>query len=73
MVKLPIGCLLPKTRVSKKIQQEVHRIVNRNLLEIERIERTQKLTTADYEMLHVAKKYGKLVRDLVDELSECKK
>lgn len=73
MVKLPIGCLFPKTKVSRRIQQDVHRIVNRNLLEIEKIERTQKLTTADYEMLHLAKKYGRLVRDLVDELSECKK
>lgn len=73
MVKLPIGCLLPRTRVTKRIQKEVHRIINRNLLEIEKIERTQKLTTADYEILHKAKEYGKLIRDLVDELSECKK
>lgn len=73
MVKIPIGCFLPKTKVSLKVKKEVHRIVNQQLKEIEEIERTQKLNPIDYEILHQAKKYGKLVRDLVDELSECKK
>lgn len=73
MVKIPIGCFLPRNKVSKKVQKEVHRIVNAQLKEIEDIERTQKLNPIDYEVLHMAKKYGRLVRDLVDEMSECKK